>query len=108
VLSPADSALVVLWVDDTGSSFLSSFVGPLARRFEQTLTVLACAKIERWEVRGALTAGAAGIVLNEDLDAVLVTGPLPAGCAGRSDARAARPLAPDQATRVRPARCLAR
>jgi len=68
--SESSPALVVVWVHDM-SSPLARFVEPLAQRFEQTPIVLACAELERWEVRAALAAGAAGIVLHEDLDSAL-------------------------------------
>jgi DNA-binding NarL/FixJ family response regulator len=62
--------LIVVWSQDTGFP-LARLIGPLTKSFEQTPVVLACAEIERWEVRSALTAGAAGIVLHEDLDSAL-------------------------------------
>ncbi len=68
--SESSPALVVVWVKDT-SSPLSRFVEPLAQRFEQTPIVLACAEIERWEVRSALATGVAGIVLHEDINSAL-------------------------------------
>ena len=68
--SESEPSLVVVRVKDTNSP-LSSFVEPLTQRFEQAPIVLACAEIERWEVRSALAAGAAGIVLHEDLDSAL-------------------------------------
>src|ERR1700704_5783838 len=68
--SESEPSLVVVQVKDTNSP-LSSFVEPLTQRFEQAPIVLACAEIERWEVRSALAAGAAGIVLHEDLDSAL-------------------------------------
>jgi len=68
--SESEPSLVVVWVKDTNSP-LSSFVEPLTQRFERASIVLACAEIERWEVRSALAAGAAGIVLHEDLDSTL-------------------------------------
>jgi len=43
----------------------------LAERFTETPIVVVCADIERWEVRAALAAGAAGLVLSDDLDAAL-------------------------------------
>jgi DNA-binding NarL/FixJ family response regulator len=68
--SESEPSLVVVLVKDTNSP-LSSFVEPLTQRFERAPIVLACAEIERWEVRSALAAGAAGIVLHEDLDSAL-------------------------------------
>ncbi len=66
-----EPALVVAWVDETGSSSLPKTVESLTQRFGQTPIVAACAEIERWELRAALAAGVAGIVLHEDLDAAL-------------------------------------
>ena len=68
--SELEPALVVVWVDDMGSS-LPKTIESLTQRFEQTQIVAACAGIERWEMRAALAAGAAGIVLQEDLDSAL-------------------------------------
>ena len=68
--SESEPALVVVWIDDAGAS-LSKTVESLAQRFEQSAIVAVCAEIERWEIRAALAAGAAGIVLHEDLEAVL-------------------------------------
>jgi DNA-binding NarL/FixJ family response regulator len=65
-----DFSVVVLWVQDTVSAPVT-LVGPLAQRFEQTPIVIVCAEIERWAVRGALAAGAAGVVLIDDLDVTL-------------------------------------
>ena len=68
--SQSSPALVVVWVEDTASP-LSRLVEPLAQRFGQAPIVLVCPEIERWDVRAALAAGAAGIVLHEDLDSAL-------------------------------------
>lgn len=68
--SQSSPALVVVWVKDTDFP-LSRLVEPLAQRFGQAPIVLACPEIERWDVRAALAAGAAGIVLHEDLDSAL-------------------------------------
>jgi DNA-binding NarL/FixJ family response regulator len=65
-----DPSVVVLWAQDTTTS-PASVVGPLTQRFERTPVVVVCAEIDRWEVRAALAAGAAGIVLHEDLDSAL-------------------------------------
>jgi DNA-binding NarL/FixJ family response regulator len=61
---------IVLWVGDKFSS-TSEFIEPLARRFEHAPVVVVCSTIQRWEVRMALLAGAAGIVLSDDLDLTL-------------------------------------
>jgi len=63
-------SVIVLWVEDTIAS-LARFIEPLAQRFAQTPIVVACSSIQRWEVRAALTAGAAGVVLHDDLDSAL-------------------------------------
>jgi DNA-binding NarL/FixJ family response regulator len=68
--SESEPSLVVVWGDDAEAS-LPKTVESLAQRFEQAAIVAACAEIERWEIRAALAAGAAGIVLHEDLDAAL-------------------------------------
>lgn len=68
--SESEPSLVVVWVKDTRSP-LSSFAESLALRFEQVPIVLACAEIERWEMRAALASGTAGIVLHENLDSAL-------------------------------------
>ncbi len=63
-------SLIVLWVEETASG-LPGRIEPLSRRFAQTPLVLVCASIERWGVRAALAAGAAGVVLTADLDSAL-------------------------------------
>jgi DNA-binding NarL/FixJ family response regulator len=61
---------IVLWVEDTVSG-LAGCIAPLTRRFAQAPVVVVCSSIERWEVRAALTSGAAGVVLSDDLDSAL-------------------------------------
>jgi len=63
-------SVIVLWVENTISS-MSGFIEPLTQRFQQAPVVVACASIQRWEVRAALAAGAAGVVLYDDLDNTL-------------------------------------
>jgi DNA-binding NarL/FixJ family response regulator len=63
-------SVIVLWIEDTIASLTRS-IEPLAQRFAQTPIVVACSSIQRWEVRAALTAGAAGVVLHDDLDSAL-------------------------------------
>lgn len=60
-------SLIVLWVQDTASGLLSR-IEPLTQRFAQTPIVVVCPSIERWGVRAALTAGAAAVVLADNLD----------------------------------------
>jgi DNA-binding NarL/FixJ family response regulator len=67
---PQDFSVIVLWAQDTVSA-PASIVKPLARCFAETPIVVVCAGIERWAVRAALAAGAAGVVLLDDLDAAL-------------------------------------
>jgi DNA-binding NarL/FixJ family response regulator len=65
-----DPSLIVLALGGATTETLS-YVEPLTRRFTTAALVLVCPQIERWEVRAALTAGVAGIVLADDADAVL-------------------------------------
>jgi DNA-binding NarL/FixJ family response regulator len=66
----SDPSLILMWVDDTSAS-LPKTIESLTQRFEQVPIVAACPDIERWEMRAALAAGAAGIVLHEDLKSAL-------------------------------------
>jgi len=61
----ADPTAIVLWVEDTLSA--PACVEPLVKRFEQTPVVIVCTDIQRWEVRAALAAGAAGVVTEQNL-----------------------------------------
>jgi DNA-binding NarL/FixJ family response regulator len=61
--------LIVVSVEDVDS--LAEAIAPLTESFPETPTVLVCSSIERWGVREALTAGAAGVVLAEDLELAL-------------------------------------
>jgi DNA-binding NarL/FixJ family response regulator len=65
-----DFSVIVLWAQDTVSA-PARLVEPLAQRFAQTPIVMVCAEIERWAVRTALAAGAAGVVLLDELDTAL-------------------------------------
>jgi DNA-binding NarL/FixJ family response regulator len=65
-----DPPLILLGVEQTGAS-LPKTVESLTQRCEHAAIVLICPGIERWEIRAALTAGAAGVVLCRDLDAAL-------------------------------------
>jgi DNA-binding NarL/FixJ family response regulator len=65
-----DPSAVVLWAQDTSTS-PASVVGSLTQRFEGVPVVVVCAGIQRWGIRAALTAGAAGVVLYDDLDSAL-------------------------------------
>lgn len=61
---------IVLWVRDTMSS-MAALLAPHAARFPDTPIVIACEEIQRWEVRAALAAGAAGVVTLENLHSAL-------------------------------------
>lgn len=63
--------LVVLWAEDTVSG-LAGRIEPLTRAFPCAPLVVVCATIERRGVRTALVAGAAGVVLDAELDTALV------------------------------------
>jgi DNA-binding NarL/FixJ family response regulator len=63
-------SLVVLSLEDSISELLGC-TDQLARRFAKTPVVLVCSGIERWEVRRALAAGVAGVVLSGDLHSTL-------------------------------------
>jgi DNA-binding NarL/FixJ family response regulator len=63
-------SLILMWIEDTVSG-LSDRIEPLTQRFDRAPVVVACSSIERWEVRTALTAGAAGVVLSGALDTAL-------------------------------------
>ncbi len=65
-----DHALIVLWVEDTVSG-LSGCIDPLMHSSPQAPVIVVCSDIERWGVREALMAGAAGVVLWKDLDLAL-------------------------------------
>lgn len=67
---PQDFSVIALWAQDTASA-PARLVEPLARRFARMPLVMVCAEIERWAVRAALAAGAAGVVLLDDLDSTL-------------------------------------
>jgi DNA-binding NarL/FixJ family response regulator len=66
----AAPALVVLWVDAAVVS-PARMVERLRREMEQTPIVMICADVQRWEVRAALAAGIAGVILEEELDGAL-------------------------------------
>jgi DNA-binding NarL/FixJ family response regulator len=62
-----DPLLIVMWIEDAGLS-LPKTIESLSQRSEHAPIVAACPTIERWEMRAALAAGAAGVVLHESLD----------------------------------------
>ncbi len=61
-----ESGLVALWVADA-SADAAREVQELLRGREQALVVVICPAIERWEVRAVLSAGASGVVLEEEM-----------------------------------------
>jgi DNA-binding NarL/FixJ family response regulator len=63
-------SVIVLCLADTIAS-RARFIEPLAQRFALTPIVVICPSIQRWEVRAALMAGAAGVVLEDDLESAL-------------------------------------
>jgi DNA-binding NarL/FixJ family response regulator len=63
-------ALVLLWIDATAVSPADP-VERLHGGVEQAPIVMICAGVQRWEVRAALSAGAAGVVLEDELDGAL-------------------------------------
>ncbi|HTW41302.1 MAG TPA: LuxR C-terminal-related transcriptional regulator [Solirubrobacteraceae bacterium] len=63
----AELAAIVLWLAQ-GAEGAAGVLERLFERFARTPVVLACASIERRELRGALGAGAAGVVVGEELD----------------------------------------
>jgi len=64
------ASLIVLWVDDAAAGLAAS-VESLTRSLSQAPLVVVCPSIERWGVRAALAAGAAGVVLSRDLESAL-------------------------------------
>jgi DNA-binding NarL/FixJ family response regulator len=65
-----DPTLVILWIEDTVSG-VAGYIEPLIQHWPQAPLVVSCPSIERWGVRAALTAGAAGVVLLESIEATL-------------------------------------
>jgi DNA-binding NarL/FixJ family response regulator len=62
-----DPSVVVLQARDPSAS-LARLVGTLKQRFEVAPVIVVCDGIERWGVRAALSSGAAGVVLQDELD----------------------------------------
>jgi len=69
-ITDPDPSLIVVWIENS-SLPLSKTIDSLIRRSGGSAIVVACPQIERWEMRAALAAGAAGVVLHEDLDTTL-------------------------------------
>ncbi len=62
--------LLVLWVEQAGSA-AAQLVELLRRELEPARVVVICPAIQRWEVRALLSAGAAGVVLEEEMAGAL-------------------------------------
>lgn len=65
-----ESGLVALWTSDASANAARQ-VQELQRGIEHALVVVICPTIERWEVRAVLSAGAAGVVLEEEMAGAL-------------------------------------
>jgi DNA-binding NarL/FixJ family response regulator len=63
-------AAIVLSLGDSADGAVGA-VERLRERFAETPVVLACASIERWELRAALTAGVVGVIVGDELDSGL-------------------------------------
>jgi DNA-binding NarL/FixJ family response regulator len=66
-----DLAAIVVWVESALTS-MPSLIEPLTKRFIPSPVVIVCESIQRWEVRAALAAGAAGVVVSANLESALV------------------------------------
>jgi DNA-binding NarL/FixJ family response regulator len=62
--------LVVLWTDEASSRVIQK-IELLRRDLEHARMVIVCPEIKRWEVRGALAAGVAGVVLASEMAGTL-------------------------------------
>ncbi len=67
---PTTPAVILVWVQDPASS-MSASLEPLTSGSGETPIVVACPEIQRWEVRAALAAGAAGVIVCAELDTAL-------------------------------------
>jgi DNA-binding NarL/FixJ family response regulator len=67
-----EPAAIVLWLADSAANSASA-VERQIERFGRTPVVVACASIERRELRAALAAGAAGVVVQDELERGLAT-----------------------------------
>jgi two-component system response regulator DesR len=66
VLGAASPSAIVLWLEDTESP-LADLIEPLSRCFQAVPVVVGCESVPRSGVRAWLTAGAAGVVVLEDV-----------------------------------------
>lgn len=64
--APPESGLVALWTADADAA-VAQEVRALCGAIEHALVVVICPAIERWEMRAVLSAGAAGVVLDEEM-----------------------------------------
>jgi DNA-binding NarL/FixJ family response regulator len=64
-------SVVVLWAQEHSS--LARAIGPLTQRFEDVPVMVVCAEIQRWGIRTALSAGAAGVVILEELSSTFAS-----------------------------------
>jgi DNA-binding NarL/FixJ family response regulator len=69
----AAPSVAVVCVEDISPSLLARILRPLAQHFEQTPVVVVCPGPDRWRwgIRTALSMGAAGIVLRDELESTL-------------------------------------
>ncbi|MGO9759958.1 MAG: helix-turn-helix transcriptional regulator [Solirubrobacteraceae bacterium] len=65
-----DPAAIVMWVQDTVAP-LPALIELLTKRFVPSPVVVVGVSIQRWKVRAALAAGAAGVVIYDELDSSL-------------------------------------
>jgi DNA-binding NarL/FixJ family response regulator len=65
-----DASLILLWSEDVSQKLLTC-VEPLTQHVPDASVIIVCSQLERWGVRAALMAGAAGIVLHEDIEVAL-------------------------------------
>lgn len=63
-------SVIVLCLEDSTSRLLPD-IGQVTQSFTKAAVIVLRPSIERWGIRAALAAGAAGVVLWEDLDAAL-------------------------------------
>jgi hypothetical protein len=66
----AEPSAIVLWLENAIAS-VPSLIEPLSKCSKQAPVVVACPSIQRWELRAALAAGAAGVVIYDELDSSL-------------------------------------
>ena len=64
-------SLIVLWIGGALSGAVARDLEPLRRAMGQTPVVMVCADVRPGELRSALSAGAAGVVLEDQLAAAL-------------------------------------